>query len=125
MRVSSPMMNEGYFVPVMWGEMIAKAKDINRSASDANQVFPLTRAVFDLMHNTARIGRKWSPRKPMPYTEPGIKDFVKYSDYLKKSTQYATQYGHAPVSGAHKLYLLTAHGSKGSCRRSTRGHSRG
>ena len=112
-RVSSPMMKEGYFVPVKWGEMIVKAKQINKSASDENQVFPLTRAVFDLMHNAARTGRRWSQRKSMPYTEPGIKDFVEYSEYLKSRTQYVSQYGHAAVSGAHKLYLLTAHGSKG------------
>lgn len=109
--VCSPVFKRGYFVPVKSKEMWSMAKQFSAGADPANHLFPLTRAVFDQFHNAATRKGGWVARKPMPHTVPQIKDFVTYSEYLKNG-KYVTHYGNSPVSGAHKLYLLSAHGGK-------------
>jgi hypothetical protein len=93
-RVSVPLIKDGYLLPVTAGDTLRLARRF--------EVFPLSRAVMDQAHNAAtKVAKAQSPTS--------LYDFVTYSQRLS-STAYYTQYGASLVSGAHKLWVLSSRG---------------
>jgi hypothetical protein len=92
--VSAPVMKDDLFVPVTAKESMALARRL--------EVFPLSRAVMDQAHNHAvKVAKQKTPAS--------LLDFVTYTDRLKP-TAYVTQRASALVSGAHKLWVISARG---------------
>jgi hypothetical protein len=72
-------------------------------------VLPLTRAVADQAHNAAVYVKKpeWPPPKD---AKRRMYDFVGYSQKLQQQRGYPLHHGVRLVSGAHKLWVMSAKG---------------
>ena len=97
-KVCSPVKVGGFFVPVTAKETWEKAAAFN--------ALPLTRAIADQQNNEAHDKGTFVEFKSQPYNThlPG---FDLYADKLN-GTAYEEEYGKKPVSGSHKLWLLSA-----------------
>lgn len=91
-RVTSPIMKDDLFIPVMAKEALQLARQF--------EVFPLSRAVMDQTHNYATKVEK-------PQSPGSLYDFVTYSERLR-ATPYYREFGYSLASGAHKLWVASA-----------------
>lgn len=94
-EISNPFMTKNTWVPVTAQEQWALAMKL--------KVFPLTRAVADQAHmnaeaNGVAVSYQWWAT---------IWDLEGFSKNLNAKTQYLTSYNQSPLSGSHKLWLLS------------------
>src|SRR5262249_20224086 len=97
---------EGFFVPVTAKETWEKAVDF--------KAMPLTRAVADQQHNAAHdagnvVEFKTQQTVPDPRKDPQHDHLMMFDEYADTlgGTAYAKQQGKGPVSGSHKLWLVS------------------
>lgn len=92
--VSSPILKDDLFVPGTARESLEMARRF--------EVFPPSRAVMDQVFNA--VTKLTYPGPPST-----LYDFVGYPNRLK-ATPYYTEFGYAPASGAHKLWVVSSRG---------------
>lgn len=97
-KVCSPVFIAGYFVPVTARETWDLAAKYD--------VLPLTRAVADQQVNEAADRSQFIEFISQPY-DTHLPAFDEYAEKLK-ATKYASASGTSPVSGSHKLWLLSS-----------------
>jgi hypothetical protein len=98
-KVCSPVFLAGYFIPVTARETWNLAAKFD--------VLPLTRAVADQQLNEAADRSQFIEFIPQP-PRTHLFAFDEYAEKLK-GTKYVSSFGTGPVSGSHKLWLLSAH----------------
>jgi hypothetical protein len=100
-QVCSPVMVGGYFVPVTAKETWDLAVKF--------EALPLTQAVADQQLNEASDKGLFVEHMPQPAgtTNDHLPAFDEFADTLL-GTKYASEYGVNPVSGSHKLWVMSA-----------------
>lgn len=102
--VCSPVRKDDLFIPASKAELWDLARRLNTGLKESEKLYPLTRAVADLVQNTALYE---DPTVEYGAMQGDLFDFVKYSGLLNKNNYKDSN--SRLVSGCHKYWPLTAH----------------